>query len=510
MVTVIRRWPGRKLSVSRPTALVTEQLLPLRLSNPDTLKGLSKPRSHHALRATQIALSGALNGNLMSPKSTSESVEVFSNGVDGSTGSYLQNSMTLEQFARATRGVALDPFELRTLRSRLDPRDLADAGWGVVFPDGGASALREALAPLLDHRRSQAASLDERRFRELKYLPGETKLKFLARHGAGPGPVDPCRVPFYLLIAGEPEHIPFNLQHGLGVQYAVGRLTFDRLEDYRSYAENVVATETGLPTRQKNAVVFGVQNDDDSATVRSIRHLVDPLTRELSESCPGWSLKPVLRRRATKQRLACLLHEKEPPALLFTAGHAVTFASGKPRQRPDQGALLCADWPGPRAWRGRISEDHYFAADDLATSAHLQGLVSFHFACFSAGTPRHDSFPQELGRGGGEIAPQDFVARLPQRLLGQGASAVVGHIDRAWDQSFHWAGASQVQVLPALFPISWTATRSVWRCATSANAMRNSLPIFCTQGPTAVARLSRTPNRCVCGRLAVTPVGTWY
>ncbi|MCP4663846.1 MAG: hypothetical protein GY856_51335, partial [bacterium] len=121
------------------------------------------------------------------------------------------------------------------------------------------------------------------------------------------------------------------------------------------------------------------------------------------------------------------------------------------RLRSDQGALLCQDWPGPQAWSGPIAREHYFAARDLPEEADLNGLLVFHFACYSAGTPEHDSYYRaKLGRPE-QIAGSAFVSRLGQRLLGHprgGALAVLGHVDRAWTTSFSWTGeeTGEIQV----------------------------------------------------------------
>jgi hypothetical protein len=64
----------------------------------------------------------------------------------------------------------------------------------------------------------------------------------------------------------------------------------------------------------------------------------------------------------------------------------------------------------------------------------------FHFACYGAGTPATNDFKHmDLGDPI-ELAAQPFVAALPQRLLEQGALAVIGHVERAWGYSFAWSG----------------------------------------------------------------------
>ncbi|MCA9707841.1 MAG: hypothetical protein KDK70_18460, partial [Myxococcales bacterium] len=180
---------------------------------------------------------------------------LYFNGIDVATGGYGQAPMSEAQLAALVTGQPL-PDNRDDLRQRVkrdeqdrekhfgvkagvDATDLAQAGWGVVFAHGEDPAVREALRPLLDLRRAQATRTDERRYRELwgpaAYRPkeGEKKAGFLRRSGAAPwGPADPDLMPYYLLLVGSPERIPYVFQYELDVQYAVGRLWFPTVEQY--------------------------------------------------------------------------------------------------------------------------------------------------------------------------------------------------------------------------------------------------------------------------------------
>jgi hypothetical protein len=381
---------------------------------------------------------------------------LYFNGINGDTGDYDLPPMSAQDLARFIKGEA-KPENLTELRHRsqargmkhlgvaegIDPKRLDQTGWGLILPHDADPAIKEALTPLLRLRATQAGE----RFRLYEgsdgYRPDESKTAFLARHKVGPGPVDPAKVPYYLLIAGGPERIPFRFQSQLDVQFAVGRIHFQSLDEYANYARSVVEAETRPLKLPRQTRFFGVANALDQATNLSARHLVEPLRQRLGTESTDWTFDAVVGDGATKARIARFLGGDETPVLLFTASHGMGFPSDSPRQLPHQGALLCQDWPGP-THQGPIPQDFYFAGDDLASDTNLLGLIAFFFACYGAGTPDLDDFARQAFKDRTRIAPRPFLAGLPTRMLGLpqgGALAVVGHVERAWTYSFRWPRA---------------------------------------------------------------------
>ena len=406
------------------------------------------------------------------------------NGLNASTGGYLQAPTTAEEFVQALlqanpKEVDPDTGGMRNKRNQMrreregDPdaqhlgvkagvnaAQLAEAGWGVIFPANTDQAIVDALKPLLDWRREQAGALNPRRFQIYTggagYRPNEQAHSFLARapREAAPGPANPDLCPYYLLLVGGPEQIPFRFQQLLDVQYAVGRIAFDTPAEYRRYAENVVAVEQGRVQRPRRATFFGPASPDDRATELSAAYLVKPLADFSQQfTANGWAVAHVAAGDSTKARLARLMGGDDTPALLFTASHGLGFGKDDPLQRDYQGALVCQDWPGPLQWKKPLAKDFYFAYDDIPADADLSGMVAFFFACYGAATPTLDEFGHASGRRI-QIAPNDFIARLPMKMLshsGGGALAVVGHVDRAWGQSFLLDRAgSRVEVFESL------------------------------------------------------------
>jgi hypothetical protein len=398
------------------------------------------------------------------------SQELFLNGIDAATGGPLDGDFTIttEMIAKVARGQKLTPEDLRDAKIRksldvqagpnfsvaegIDNADLAQTGWSVILPAGlpqkSVDALKEALKPLLNLRKEQAAAQDETFYKEvigpdLGYKNGESKNDFLKRFGRTPGPADPTRFPYYALIVGSPETVPFTFQYQLDVQYAVGRIYFDKLEDYYRYATSVVAAETKKFARAKRAAFFGVANPDDRATNMSATTLIKPLAQQVQTQNKDWAVDLVDPSKATKANLANYLGGKQTPALLFTASHGMSFKMDDPRLLGHTGAILTQDWPGPKA-RVPVTDKLYFSADDIASDADVFGMFAFIFACYGGGIPRSDNFYRQAFGTQKDIAPYAFISQLPLKLLAHpngGALGVFAHVERAWGASIQWDGA---------------------------------------------------------------------
>jgi hypothetical protein len=128
-------------------------------------------------------------------------------------------------------------IESKGVKYGVDEKDLAQSGWGIILgtPSQLTPQVEEALKPLLDLRKSQTEHFQV--YKEGQgYAPGWTAGRFLAAHGGArlADPADPDKVPYYLLIVGSPEEVPYSFQYQLDVQYAVGRIDFG--DDRDAYA----------------------------------------------------------------------------------------------------------------------------------------------------------------------------------------------------------------------------------------------------------------------------------
>ncbi len=391
----------------------------------------------------------------------SKRAPLVANGINGVTGQYDVPPLEVADFARAVKGELdqADPAHVvergrklkqpsfsRALPWGVEPHDVSRAGWAVVFHHEEDAAVRNALKPLIEHRRRQIGN--DLRVKELVYHTGETASAWLARHDVSWHNVTPEKIPYYLLFAGSPAKLPFEVTHEIDSDYSVGLLHFDSPDHYARYAESVVDYETANGVGStKEILFFGTRHPFDDATILSADWLVGPLA-------DGTALDPAVapqlgfRQRklsgpeATRQALLRELEGTGPrPSLIFTATHGMVWPSGDPHQLAAQGALLCQDFPG----FGSVAPAHFVAAADVPDTAKVHGLIGFHFACYGGGTPHEDLYHFELGGAPPVIAPDPFIAALPQRLLAHpqgGALACIAHIERAWGASITGVASS--------------------------------------------------------------------
>jgi hypothetical protein len=358
----------------------------------------------------------------------------------------------------ATQRIA-NSTHLGTDYSVDDPNDLTQTGWGVIFASDADPAIQAQLQPLLDLRQKQVQ--DPKLFKVYSgatnggVLPGQTAASWAQQRGVSlTAPVDPYQggVPYYLLLVGSPDRIPFEFQALLKMQWAVGRLAFDDVEDYGRYAQAVVQYEspTFKPVQRKSAAVWVTRNYGDLATAmlsgaicQDFLATVNPLGSQRQ-----FNLDAFPNEKATKAQLADILRGKlpgGPPAVFFTGSHGCDYSGSDPAiQRHMQGSLVTQEWiPGTQA-----GSANQFCADDVPADANLQGTMGFLFACFSAGCPTTNSYYFNADGSAIPLAPVPMIARLPQALLSRGALAIIGHVDLAFPYAFQdVTGTPQVQAI---------------------------------------------------------------
>lgn len=362
---------------------------------------------------------------------TIDTEKLYINGINGMTGDPLVNPISAVELETAVRQ-HYSPEE-RAIDREISERSFEGpdqkypekAGWGLLIHQDDAE-YKDLLSELIKHRNGR-----------LFHYMGESPSEWKNKHE-----VESTQFPRYVLVAGNPAKVPFELQFALTAdQRFVGRLDFDKKDDYRKYAENVISSESDAtyvkPT--KRAVFFAPKHEKDLFEPSGCDILARPLYNELSKSRPaGFQFEPPLfENDATKEKL--LNAVKERPGLLFTVSHGIGFPTGETPQREFQGSLQCQDFePKPT----RSYSPGCISGWDVTEGFQIPGGVHFMFACYSMGTRKNSDFLRYVPAKSQETfrlcqGSVDFTAHLPKMLLAQGkALAVIGHIDPAFNYGF--------------------------------------------------------------------------
>lgn len=340
-----------------------------------------------------------------------------------------QNAQALEAVASATSQAVA--FKTEIEREVIDPGDPRSTGWTFLVnaADPRRRELEGALQPLAAHR---------------GMADPQTPLLY---RGEGPQEwfdwlndhyhalrLEGKRPPAYILIAGNPQQVPFHFQSLLDTIANVGRVDFDTVDDLKQYVGKLLRIETAAaPLVAREALVFAPDAGLPDPTYYSREYMAVPMAEHMSDDL-DFQTRTLFGMDATKKNLVREFKSRRP-ALVYTASHGLGATDEDlVTQKRYNGAICCQ-----RTGRERDPGDWLFAADDVpGDEPCLEGAVFFQFACFGYGTPAHSDYTHWLEEVPEQYANEDFVAALPKRLLAhpRGPIAYVGHLDTAFLHGF--------------------------------------------------------------------------
>ncbi len=349
---------------------------------------------------------------------------------------------------------------------RAHPDDLPEQRWGVIAPEGAeGDRLLAIVRPLLRKREEDqgAPPIVYRVPPRMSALESMTWRREVFETGAQ----FRDELPRYQLVLGDLHQVSAEVQVTQAIDAFVGRLAFDKLEDYAAYVDKVLRWErTPAPTERRRLLLHTV-HDGTTSTAVGYRELVRPSV-DLLDRAIKYS------RDLQKVDLLQSGSDDDPypdellravngadPTVLFSLSHG----DGAPRrgwrsyelQRRQQGAMS-------------FGSSGSLTGELLRSRPFLPGGLWFMLACFSAGTPSTSKFERWLRllerNGAGSSRPADvlrslpaadqapFIASIPKAALANpdGPLGFIGHVDLAWTYAFRRIdGSDKAQSRPARF-----------------------------------------------------------
>ncbi len=313
-------------------------------------------------------------------------------------------------------------------RKQIDLGDPRSAGWTILLSanDPQRNERINAIRKLAQHRGLNLANA--------LYYNGETLEEWDTWLEENYNTLTAGSKPYYILILGGPNEIPFYVQTLLATTAAVGRLDFETPEELKTYAEKIVRLETAeQPVVARESIFFAPNHGKLDPTYYSHHHLAKPLAERVEQE-QGLGVTRLFAKDARKQDLSDALL-KSKAAFVFTASHGL----GAPeetlaKQKELNGALCCQDAPSEEDAKWL-----YRASDVPDKEPFLEGAAFFQFACYGYGTPATSDFAHwDPQLANAFNAQADFVAALPKKLLAhpRGPILFIGHLDVALLQGF--------------------------------------------------------------------------
>lgn len=360
----------------------------------------------------------------------------------------------VKRYALATPGQP--PQALLAPAAELDFTDWAhpDVGWGLIT-SAALTTLPKSLQALVAHRKGMVLHYLPDWERRHTFLRNPTLGRDVAIAGSSCG-VGPGRLPYYLLIYGGPEQVPWGIQYALAATRAVGRLPLEGTA-LDNYVNALLADFKDDAADPYTAVTWGVDTDPDDITHLMRTHLAAKVHAEFLRDSEMGSERSVFLdgladpAAATVGRLIDTLARRRP-GIVVTTSHGLT------------GPL--DDVERMRATLGLPVDQAHAALDPKALLAKWRpaGAVWYCHACCSAGAEAPSYFA-ELFDQGSELRPildgiarsGSMVAPMPIALLGhtRPARAFIGHVEPTFDWTLRNPGNRQVQTasfVGAIYP----------------------------------------------------------
>lgn len=254
--------------------------------------------------------------------------------------------------------------------------------------------------------------------------------------------ISATEAPYYVLIVGGPEQVPFRFQSMLDGAVAVGRVDFDSIEDLKQYVEKIIRLEKAEgPVVARKAIIFAPNWGLDDPTFFSKTFMAQPLS-EYARSDLNFPTTTLFEDDATKAKLTKAVVNSNP-AMIYIASHGLAAPKEDLGvQKRYNGAICCQDMIAP----GNPHHEGFYSADDVPDDGTpAEGSVFFDFSCYGYGTPARSDFyhwtrDRTSGTDGDRSfnATEDFVSALPKKLLAhpRGPIGFFGHVDTAWLHAF--------------------------------------------------------------------------
>ena len=332
-----------------------------------------------------------------------------------------------------------------------DLGDLHVQRWGVVAPPGDAGDKLIAKIRLLMELRAEQQQAEVRVYRSAPTFQSDLPL-ILALQWRDAYIDDfhtlDHHLPLYLLILGDLTEVPLAVQQALTTtgRRMVGRLAFDSLDQYHSYAKKVCRSEREQSRQDQARALFHTVRDGTDATSAGYDNLLRHVIRELRHA-RGRADGPIDEsgsERPSSAEFLTATATSARPTLLFTLNHGLGA--------PQQGWSSARE---QRRYQGAVSfgNGQWLDPDSLADRPFLPDGIWIMHSCFGAGTPTRSPYLDWVTRIAEETGDRDqldrvlaslprtgepFIAHLPKTILAhpEGPLAFIGHVDLAWTFSF--------------------------------------------------------------------------